>query len=838
MQTYRNLGWLALSLACLIISRQWLLPIFALLSPLFLLHFLRTQSPGRGLLLVGVGLVASILWVYRGLAGPMFHSPASFVITLSVSTLIGLIPFWLHRLLSHTFPLLTASLIFPATKTILEYVGSLNSPFGVWGSQAALFADWLPLAQVVSVTGIWGLSFFLSWSISLAALVWSRPKQNVQSALIPYALVLVVIVGYGSSRLLQSGESKSAKVASILTNDTYFKPLKSSVYQDLANPSVLTSSVAQANTRWLLTQTEQAAKAGAKLIFWAEGNGIILPAQEPELIRAAAQLATRYQAYLGLAVEVIHSGASFPVENKIVLLQPNGQVAFTYLKHYPIGIEQELMRKGDGKIPVAQTPFGKLAAMICFDTDFIAYARKAGQLGVQLLVAPSNDWAEIADMRGLLTQFRALENGLTLIRSTSHGVTEVVDPYGRVKLRNNYFEHPQTILYANAPLNGQPTLYARFGDWFPWCCVVLMLCIGFSRIPRRIHQVGLLILMLIVTTAQAQQRTEPTAKTGFHKTIVLPALSYTPETSVALGVTGVHLSKPDSLANLSQVSATALYTFKNQFLVEGKTQLYRGKYLLMGNVNYSRYPEYFFGIGNETQADNKTIITYSAVRLNANLARQLAPHLYGGLAVNYSHYFHINQPERYLPEPFGQQGGVTTGLGWAITFDSRDHLLNAYRGWYATLSAIWNTQALGGHFDYISIDADVRKFVPVNSGGTLAFQALVTTKSGEVPFLQLAYLGGSSMMRGFYAGRYRDNNLMAIQSEYRRRLSAKWGFVLFAGTGKVFNSWNQADLSGLKTSLGLGFRRTISRKDRVNLRIDGGLGDGYPNFYVSITEAF
>jgi hypothetical protein len=102
----------------------------------------------------------------------------------------------------------------------------------------------------------------------------------------------------------------------------------------------------------------------------------------------------------------------------------------------------------------------------------------------------------------------------------------------------------------------------------------------------------------------------------------------------------------------------------------------------------------------------------------------------------------------------------------------------------------------------------------------------------------MSYLGGSDIMRGFYSGRYRDKDLIATQAEYRRQLTNKWGFVVFAGLANVSDKLSDFDFSFLKNSLGLGLRRVLDKKERVNLRLDVGFGDGQPNFYVNIAEAF
>ena len=191
--------------------------------------------------------------------------------------------------------------------------------------------------------------------------------------------------------------------------------------------------------------------AGAKIIFCAEGNVVVMKNDERALIDSVKKIAQKWNVYIGIAAEVYTPTAVKPVENKVIFIKPDGRIAFEYLKHFPLGLEKDLMVTGNGIIPTCNTPYGKVAAVICFDTDFITYARKAGAAKADILFAPSNDWEAIAELRGKITRYRALENGFTLVRPTSHGVTEMVTPTGQLVYANNYFKHPSRLMLADIP---------------------------------------------------------------------------------------------------------------------------------------------------------------------------------------------------------------------------------------------------------------------------------------------------------------------------------------------------------------------------------------------------
>jgi surface antigen Omp85-like protein len=329
----------------------------------------------------------------------------------------------------------------------------------------------------------------------------------------------------------------------------------------------------------------------------------------------------------------------------------------------------------------------------------------------------------------------------------------------------------------------------------------------------------------------------------FAGNMLFPAISSSPETSLAFGVTGMRLYRTDSATRLSRISATAIYTLDKQYTIEGELLIYtpHNQWLLKGGADFGKFPAYFYGIGDKTQNQNKTLLSYQDYKADFAILKKLFAHAYLGAKLVYSNYSHVGAESGYAPLPgnlIGEDGGTTTGAGITAIFDNRDHPVSAHRGWYGEVSFISNAKSLGGDYKFTSFDADLRKFIPITTRSTLAFQAISSFKSGVVPFLQLSCLGSDDMMRGIYAGRYRDNDLVAAQVEFRQMIAPGWGIVLFAGEGKVGSDLNDLNNDQLQNSYGIGIRRVLSKNDRLNLRMDLGFGNGQANFYVNIGEAF
>ena len=122
-------------------------------------------------------------------------------------------------------------------------------------------------------------------------------------------------------------------------------------------------------------------------------------------------------------------------------------------------------------MPLVDSPYGRLANVICFDLDYPGLVRQAGQAGAGLLLAPSDDWQAVDPAHTQKATFRAIENGFSLVRQASKGLSIAVDNEGQVLAASDYFTTDSQVLVAYVPVHGVPTLYTRIGDLFAWLCV-------------------------------------------------------------------------------------------------------------------------------------------------------------------------------------------------------------------------------------------------------------------------------------------------------------------------------------------------------------------------------
>ncbi|MVM30936.1 BamA/TamA family outer membrane protein [Spirosoma sp. HMF4905] len=351
---------------------------------------------------------------------------------------------------------------------------------------------------------------------------------------------------------------------------------------------------------------------------------------------------------------------------------------------------------------------------------------------------------------------------------------------------------------------------------------------------------GLLLFAMQVKAQESRSDSERSKRAQF---IPLPVIYYTPETKLGYGLLGVSLFRTDSTTRTSNVDFAIIHTLNRQTVVEPTYTVFthREHYLLRGMFLYTQFPEFYYGIGNETTDSQKELISYKSLRAYNRFLRQVRPRLFVGLQQQYFKTFDVNRSSE-TPFPtntlIGGLGSVVNGVGVAAVLDTRDNIYSPSRGWYADVSSMLYNQTLGSQFTFTNYTVDIRRYKSLSPRTVLALQGFANLNVGEVPFKLAATLGGSFLLRGYYNGRYRDNNALAFQAEVRQRLLGRLGGTVFASAGNVANVLREFSPLEWKVAGGAGLRYLISRKEHLNLRFDVAVGQQTHGIYVNISEAF
>ncbi len=330
--------------------------------------------------------------------------------------------------------------------------------------------------------------------------------------------------------------------------------------------------------------------------------------------------------------------------------------------------------------------------------------------------------------------------------------------------------------------------------------------------------------------------------------IPLPVFYYSPETHLAFGAIGIFLFRTgnDSTTRTSNADVAFVETTNNQTIIDPTYTIFtKGeKYYIKGYFLYSRFPEFFFGIGNYTSPDLKENVSYKSFRINNRTLRKIKGKLFAGLQYQYYNTFDVRftDNDKYRRHVFsGAEGSITSGAGVAVVLDKRDNILTPTKGSLMDFSFYHYGPFLGSQYIFSNYIIDMRKYFRLkkqSSHTVLAVQALFNFNTGDVPFKQMATLGGANILRGYYSGRFRNYDLVVIQTELRQHLFGRFGFALFADMGQVEGALNEIAYDGFKYTFGGGLRYLMSKRENLNIRIDAGFGDKTQGFYINISEAF
>ena len=482
----RSWTWLFAGAALLPFTQfQTILPPAAWLAAVFLLRFSRTQRARVALpVLALVHYGAAVISMRGGLvSNPLVYA---------LGGVFGIASFAADRALGSRLTGWARTLVFPTTAVGFDWLFGLSS-LGTAGSIA--YTQWgtLPLIQLVSVTGIWGLVFLVTWLAPAVNEAWERgfTWPTVRYSLLPISTVLAAAVLLGSVRLaVWSPTAPTVRVAALADNRALSDGLSARGGAELAAGTDEVRDVARAQyapiVDDLFERTRREAEAGAKIVSWSEVAAFTLKEDEPALIKRAQAVAREHRIYLQISIKSTLRTARFPfAENRAILIDPAGKVIQDYSKAiHPLG-DAAIFARGPGVIPIVDTPYGRLATVICFDVDFPALVRQAGQGRADILLAPSKDWQPIDKVHARVATFRAVENGVALVRATGDGISVAVDHLGQPLATADYFATDNLAMVANVPIRGVPTIYARIGDSFVYLCVAGLVALAGAALLRR-----------------------------------------------------------------------------------------------------------------------------------------------------------------------------------------------------------------------------------------------------------------------------------------------------------------------------------------------------------------
>lgn len=368
----------------------------------------------------------------------------------------------------------------PLSFTAMEAIrnwGPLGMPWGDLG-----YTQWsfLPIIQMVSITGTLGLTFIIV--LINVLLYYAYQKKRWQFVVMALFFFIVPLL-YGLNKMHGNEYSQSLPIAVIQTND--LQTLK----WDPAN--------FQPVHQKLIKLLDQAKRGNPRLIVFPETALAGSLTDDFRLQKLLKTLGGSSGTYLAIGA-ILRSGAK--PQNGIVLVDPKGQwnQSYSKVRLVPFGeylplLFQPLRGKWHALDPIVDFEPGKdftlfhfsgysFGSMICFESSFGWIARRLTLAGGEFLVVATNDaWffnTSAQKMHAIMAVFRSVETGRSCVQSGNGGISLMSDPHGKILA----WEEPgrSAVLAGAIPLTASLTGYDRIGDLFPnlcvvWSCLVLLL---------------------------------------------------------------------------------------------------------------------------------------------------------------------------------------------------------------------------------------------------------------------------------------------------------------------------------------------------------------------------
>jgi outer membrane protein assembly factor BamA len=366
--------------------------------------------------------------------------------------------------------------------------------------------------------------------------------------------------------------------------------------------------------------------------------------------------------------------------------------------------------------------------------------------------------------------------------------------------------------------------------------------------------------------------------------LLIPIIGSNPATGFMIGLGGQYAFKLGEETKYSLLSGSAQFTTKSQQLYLLKNSVYtkNNRIFFTGDWRYLIYSQptyglgtnapqggvldYQFGLsGQETSLDSLAQpINFNFARLYQSASYRVGKSFYIGVGYFLDYYFNIHDLKLSLNPGdtvitshyayskyygFSDTKYYSSALNVNIISDTRDNMINAYRGHFLMVSWRGSFKFLGNKTNSNFLSVEWRSFHPLsprNPRHLLAFWVLGNfSPAGEFPYLILpatAYDQRSRSARGYTQGRFRGNNMVYGETEYRfpiSRCTGLLGGALFLNATTASNPAQSLDLfESVKPGYGLGLRVMVDKKTRTNLAIDFGFGDKSSGFYLAASETF
>lgn len=409
----------------------------------------------------------------------------------------------------------------PVIWTALELIRAWLLTGFPWGSLG--YSQWnnLPMIQIASYVGVYGISFIIvlvNAAIARFILVLPEWRRGLYALVLP-AVILIAIFTYGSIQLARPPSGQKLNIAIVPGNISQMEKWRGENLYGIFN-------------RYLQT-TEHLAGEKLDLIVWPETSVPTNLLRRPGMFNQLKSTVKSLDTPLLFGIPYYDDAKTY---NAVFLLSPNEEILERYYKihlvpfgeYTPRRLKQllpEVIRekvigvmdfdRGETftifSLPVLKDDIrsetkslnhpvlttspmesSKFGVVICFESAFPDFFRKFVKSGVNFMGVVTNDaWftgTAAPEQHFTMSVFRAIENRVSLFHAANGGISAIIDPYGRISPK--VVKYPENnFITGEICLSRDRTFYTKYGDWLPGIClkltVAFLVWIAVIRIKRR-----------------------------------------------------------------------------------------------------------------------------------------------------------------------------------------------------------------------------------------------------------------------------------------------------------------------------------------------------------------
>lgn len=438
------------------LNPMWPLMWFAMLPVLW--FALRSSWPSAALVAVLSMMLGSLnmLHYLHGVLGIPVSVWISIYAVVGIGFGIGIL---LFRALVLRGAVWSALIALPVLWVSMEYSRLLTTPHGTAGSLAYTQLKFLPYLQLASITGPWGMSFFLlllQSAIAIGIYLWPTERRQAIRVVGVSLMSIAAVLLFGAIRL-KAPQGRTIRVGLIASD------ARANVVPP--DPGAATQQL----FRDYAVHASSLVSQGVQVIVMPEKIGVVVEPETHSMDEVLQATADR----TGVAIVAGVVRVAKPLKyNETRVYVPHLQVA-TYDKQHMLPPFESDLQPGKS-LTFLPSPYATVGIAICKDMDFGDPARRYGEADAGVMLVPAWDFVIDNAWHGHIAVMRGVEDGFSIVRAAKNGYLTVSDSRGRIVAETRSDSASFATLIADVPAEHYKTLYLRLGDWFAWVSVGLL----------------------------------------------------------------------------------------------------------------------------------------------------------------------------------------------------------------------------------------------------------------------------------------------------------------------------------------------------------------------------